>query len=200
MGKDLLPPTYLAVLTLLGSGAKYGYEINQIMEERGYRNWVDIKFSSIYKALNRLEADALIFGAKSDESSQPSRKTYSLTNKGRSTLQTQITMCLSNPPHAKSMFDLGLSAISLLSRDMALDALQDYDSHLAERLKFFKSKIDELKRARQIQSTSQNGKSVLAIVQALFERPYVRVKSEKKWLQRIISEIEENDAGYGFTK
>jgi hypothetical protein len=43
----LLPSTYLTVLTLIGGGAKYGYEISRLIEERGYRNWVDIEMSSL---------------------------------------------------------------------------------------------------------------------------------------------------------
>ncbi len=200
MSDELLPPTYLAVLSLIGSGAKYGYEIDKILEDRGYRNWVDIKFSSVYKALSRLEDEGLIRGTKKDESSQPSRKTYSLTTKGRKTLQSQIEMCLSNPPHEKSMFDLGMSAISHLSRNVALKALRSYDEFLTERLEFFKEHITQMKKARRSLIDSESKGSVVAIVQALFERPYVRVKCEKKWLQRIIEEIEKNTHGYGFKK
>ena len=72
--QKLLPSTYLAVLTLIGGGAKYGYEINQILEEFGYREWVDIKFSSIYKALSELEKKGLVKGKKGDESIKPSKK------------------------------------------------------------------------------------------------------------------------------
>ncbi len=200
MSEELLSPTYLAVLTLIGSGAKYGYEIDKILEERGYRNWVDIKFSSVYKALTKLESEGLIKGTKKDESSQPSRKTYSLSTKGRKVLRSQVEMCLKNPPHEKSMFDLGMSAISLLSRDVALEVLRTYDEYLSERLKFFKTNITQMKRARQSLSNANEKESVVAVVQALFERPYVRVKCERKWLRRIIAEIEEDTPGYGFKK
>ena len=96
--KDLLPTTYLAVLSLIGSGPKHGYEINQILDERGYRNWVDIKFSSVYKALNELEKRGLTRGRKSDKATQQSKKTYSITASGLRLLREQITNCIINPP------------------------------------------------------------------------------------------------------
>ncbi|MFW9890030.1 MAG: PadR family transcriptional regulator, partial [Candidatus Thorarchaeota archaeon] len=117
---DLLPTTYLAVLSLIGAGAKYGYEINQILEQRGYRNWVDIKFSSVYKALKELEGKGLIKGQKSDAKMQPSKKTYSITRKGRKHLRNQIVSCLVDPPKANSLFDLGMSAIFQLTKAEAV--------------------------------------------------------------------------------
>ena len=73
--EEFLPSTYLAVLTILGGGAEYGYEVNNIIEQFGYREWVDLRFSSVYKALSVLEKRGLVEGKKKDSSVRTSKKT-----------------------------------------------------------------------------------------------------------------------------
>ncbi|MFX0053338.1 MAG: PadR family transcriptional regulator [Candidatus Hermodarchaeota archaeon] len=209
---ELLPSTYLAVLSLIGAGAKYGYEINQILEERGYRNWVDIKFSSIYKALKELEGMELIRGQKSDEKKQPSKKTYLLTRRGSRMLRKQIVQCIVNPPKANSLFDLGMSAISQLTRDEAVDSLKKRLNNLDEQIRFLGSHTDSLKNIDKIREVDPERivggvkaseiptDAHLGVVLALFERPYVRLKCEKKWLEDLLPKIEKGEAGFLFQK
>ncbi|MFW9801496.1 MAG: PadR family transcriptional regulator [Candidatus Thorarchaeota archaeon] len=207
---DLLPSTYLAVLSLIGAGAKYGYEINQILEERGYRNWVDIKFSSIYKALKELEAKGLIKGQKSDEKLQPSKKTYSITRIGARLLRNQVVQCLVNPPKANSLFDLGMSAIYQLTKEEAVDSLKKRLVNLNEQLRFLGSHAEAIKNIDKIRESDPSrivggvkasqipADAHLGVVLALFERPYVRLKCEKKWLQDLVGMIEKDEAEFLF--
>ncbi|MHA2163713.1 MAG: PadR family transcriptional regulator [Candidatus Thorarchaeota archaeon] len=208
----LLPTTYLAVLSLIGGGAKYGYEINKILEDHGYRNWVDIKFSSVYKALGELEKKGLIKGKKSEKSLQPSKKTFSLTPRGERTLRDQIKQCLSDPPTPKSLFDLGMSAISLLTRDEALYALHEYADKLDRGIEFLRSNVEALKNFERVKEldpsrvigTQPAGEmapdTMIAVVQALFERPLVRVRCEREWLQTLIKRIEHNESDIPFRR
>jgi DNA-binding PadR family transcriptional regulator len=207
---DLLPSTYLAVLSLIGAGAKYGYEINQILEERGYRKWVDIKFSSIYKALKELEAKGLIKGQKSDEEMQPSKKTYSITRKGTMLLRNQIVQCLVDPPKANSLFDLGMSAIFQLTKKEAVDSLKKRLGNLDGQIRFLGSHAKDLKNLGKIRESDPSrivggvkaseipADAHLGVVLALFERPYVRLRCEKKWLENLVGMIEKDEAGFLF--
>ncbi len=207
---QLLPTTYLAVLSLIGSGARYGYEINRILEERGYRNWVDIKFSSVYKGLQELERKGLIRGKKSDASIQPSKKTYSITAKGQQVLQDQMVLCLSNPPKANSLFDLGMSGLFLLTRSQALDALNTRLENLGEQMQFMKHNIDGIDQVEQIRTSEPDrmvagvraadipSESHLGVVKALFERPYVRLRCEQEWLKDVVKQIQNNEGGFYF--
>ncbi|MHA2355720.1 MAG: PadR family transcriptional regulator [Candidatus Thorarchaeota archaeon] len=209
---DLLPSTYLAVLSLIGAGAKYGYEINQILEERGYRNWVDIKFSSIYKALKELESKGLIKGQKSDEKMQPSKKTYSITRKGSRLLRRQIVQCLVNPPKANSLFDLGMSAIFQLTKEEAVDSLKKRLVNLDGQIHFLGSNAEAIKNLDRIRTVDPNrivggvktseipADANLGVVLALFERPHVRLKCERKWLGELVLMIERDEAGFLFRK
>ncbi|MFW9968398.1 MAG: PadR family transcriptional regulator, partial [Candidatus Thorarchaeota archaeon] len=208
--QGLLPATYLAVLSLIGSGARYGYEINQILEERGYRNWVDIKFSSIYKALKELELKGLIKGQKSDEKKQPSKKTYSITRKGSRLLRKQVVQCLVDPPKANSLFDLGISAIFQLSKDEAIDSLRKRLVNLEGQIRFLGNNVDGLKNLDRIRRVNPNrivggvkasdipADAHLGVVLALFERPFVRLNCEMKWLENLVLMIENDEGGFLF--
>ena len=208
-----LPTMYLAVLALVGSGAKYGYEIFKIMEDRNYASWVEIgetNKSSVYKSLSELQKRGLIEGKKSKKKLQPSKKTYKLTPKGRRVLKQEIMRCLSDPPRPKSLFDLGLSAMSLLSREEALKALKHHLDDIDKRLEFLYSNVEALKNLEEIRKNEPNRQvadmkardvpedAQLGIILALFERPYVRVKAERDWLEQLIKDIKDKKVGFQF--
>jgi DNA-binding PadR family transcriptional regulator len=204
---EFLPTTYLTVLTLIGRGARYGYEINSLIEKHGYREWVDMRFSTVYKALNELEDRGLVKGAKEDPAKKTSRKTYTLTRKGRRKLKNQIYMCLSAPPRAKTVFDLGLSAMSMLTKAEVLMALKEYKTNLENSLSFLSAQIDGLKNLERYKMeepdrtvgsskvTEFDGAEEIEVVLALFERPARTVQTQLKWLNEFTQLV---DIGKGF--
>ena len=206
--ENFLPSTYLAVLTILGGGAEYGYEVNNIIEQFGYREWVDLRFSSVYKALSQLEKRGLVEGRKKDDSVRTSKKTYRLTRKGKSVLRKQIKMCLTNPPRPKTLFDLGVAAMSLLSREEVLEALRTYKANQEQGLKFLESNIqnfDNLERLRReapesmvggVTAEEYDNMANIGAVRALFDRPATSVRCQIAWLESFIKQIEQ---GEGFT-
>lgn len=205
---ELLPTTYLTVLTLIGRGAKYGYEINELIERHGYREWVDLQFSSIYKALNQLESKGLIKGKKEDVSVKGSKKVYSLTRNGKRILKNQILECLSNPPRSYTVFDLGLSAMSYLSKEDALAALQEYRQNLSHSIEFLSGQVDTLRnidvvRTRdpsttvgQQRASDFKADTEIEVVIALFERPLRSLESQAEWLDSFVDRVRD---GRGFT-
>lgn len=205
---EFLPSTYLTVLTILGSGAEYGYEVNNIIERFGYREWVDLRFSSVYKALSELEKRGLVEGKKRDDKLKTSKKTYKLTRKGRILLRKQIQMCLSEPPRPKTLFDLGVAAMSLLSKEEILESLQMYKTNLENSLEFLESNVhnfDNLQRLRRVAPESLVGRITvdeydnmenIGAVRALFDRPASSVRCQISWLESFIKQIE---SGEGFT-
>ena len=206
---EFLPTTYLAVLTLIGRGARYGYEINTLIEQHGYREWVEMRFSSVYKALKELEDRGLVKGIKENSSLKTSRKMYTLTRRGRNVLRKQIYLCLSAPPRAKTLFDLGLSAMSLLTKSDVLMALNDYKTHLESNLAFLYDQVDGLKNIDRYKSeeperrvgrtkvTEFDGADEIEVVLALFDRPARAVQSQLKWLTEFI-QLVENGEGFKF--
>ncbi|MHA1965641.1 MAG: PadR family transcriptional regulator [Candidatus Thorarchaeota archaeon] len=205
---EFLPSTYLTVLSILGGGAEYGYEVNNIIEQFGYREWVDLRFSSVYKALTELEKRGLILGKKKDDRVKTSKKTYRLTRKGKNLLKSQIQMCLSNPPREKTIFDLGIASMGLLTQDEVLDALRDHKKNLEQGLEFLEMNVqnfDNIERLRRVApDTRVGGVSVqefdnmenIGAVKALFDRPAWSVRCKIAWLDLFIKQVE---FGAGFT-
>ncbi len=207
--EELLPPTYLTVLTLIGDGAKYGYEIDRLIEDRGYRMWVDIRMPSVYKALRELEAKGLIAGEKSEAGLRPSKKTFCLTSKGRKVLKSQIMQCLSNPPRSKTIFDLGMSAMFLLSQQEVLDSLHEQVEGIDRSIGFLLSNTQAIEDISQLQKTEPGRKigsrpvtdfqsdEPLDLVHALFDRPRAMLQCRREWLLKLIKRIEAAPERFG---
>lgn len=205
---EFLPSTYLTVLSIIGGGAEYGYEVNNIIEQYGYREWVNLRFSSVYKALSELEKRGLIEGKKKNTAIRTSKKIYSLTRKGRTTLNKQIKMCLTTPPRPKTLFDLGVSSMSFLTQEEVLEALQSHKKNLETGLKFLESNVqnfDNLERLRRDAPESKVGRITveeydnmdnIEAVRALFDRPAWSVRCQIAWLESFIKQVR---IGEGFT-
>ena len=69
-----------AILSLVAEAPRHGYEIEQVIEERGMREWTEIGFSSIYYLLRKLEGKGLICATVDDSGAGPTRKVYRLTD------------------------------------------------------------------------------------------------------------------------
>ncbi len=73
--------TPLLVLTVLGDGEMYGYEIAQQIRERSGGAFAPSE-GSLYPALHRLEADGALSGTWRASDRGPRRRYYRLTSKG----------------------------------------------------------------------------------------------------------------------
>lgn len=77
--------TPLLVLTVIGDGELYGYEIASLIRERSGGAFAPSE-GSLYPALHRLEADGAIDGVWRASDRGPRRRYYRLTTKGRGLL------------------------------------------------------------------------------------------------------------------
>ena len=81
--RDLLRGSLdLMVLSDLGGGSRYGYQILASLRQQS-EGRIDLKAGTLYPILHKLEKEQLIRGAWSDEGPRRKRKSYSLTAKGR---------------------------------------------------------------------------------------------------------------------
>jgi DNA-binding PadR family transcriptional regulator len=132
----------LAVLSLVVESPRHGYEIEQVIEERGMREWTDIGFSSIYYILGKLEKQGLLEVRSDGNSRGPARRVFAPSAAGfdafrGATRDALSTLRVSNP------FLLGLSNIVGLSDADAMAALRDYAGALSERLARVERRRDE---------------------------------------------------------
>jgi DNA-binding PadR family transcriptional regulator len=124
----------LSILSLVAEGARYGHEIQQLIDERGLREWVTIGFSSVYYLLNKLEQQNLISGDVRPGTRGPGRKVFEITAAGHGVLQTAVADLLRQPRSLGSGFELGLANIGALKPRQVYTTLQHHSKDLQNRL------------------------------------------------------------------
>ncbi len=169
----------IAILGLVAEEPRYGYELNQIIKERGIRYWTEIGFSSIYYVLTRLEKKMLVESRVESQDSVPSRRIYSITAKGKEELKKSIMGILSRPKRRFSDVDLGMSNLMHLTKEEALVCFKSYLNQLT-------SEESELKEFWQ----TLGGEKLPFYMTALFTRPLMHRQVEIEWVREFIEKIE----------
>ena len=167
-----------AILGLLCEGPQYGYELEKIIEERGMRVWTEIGFSSIYYVLKRLEASRFIVSAVKDVEGKPSRRVYTVTEKGVAAMKEKVRSVLSQNKKLITPFDLGLAYHHLLEPEEVIGCLTLYLESLGKR-------EDVIERSIREKEKEEANYRVFA----LFTRPLAHVRAEREWVEQFIEEI-----------
>jgi DNA-binding PadR family transcriptional regulator len=168
----------LAILSLVAEKPRHGYEIEQVIEERGMRDWTEVGFSSIYYVLNKLEKAGLIESQLEQPGGRgPARKVYRITPKGWHAQIEGTLDALTNPQRGSVPFLLGLSNLPIIPRDQAVEALKSYTQQLEDRLAHM------LIRAEEQQPLPP-------FVDAMFGYSRVLAEAEISWMQNFIQEME----------
>jgi DNA-binding PadR family transcriptional regulator len=169
----------LAILSLVSEAPRHGYEIEQIIEERGMREWTEIGFSSIYYLLKKLEKSDLI---KSQlvpaEGRGPERRVYRITPDGNNAIISATLEALSTPNHNFPSILLGLANLPILSQEPALEALRSYRDGLIERV-------------GDVAMQAESQRPLPDHVEMLFGYSLVMLQAEKKWVENVILNMEE---------
>ncbi|MGD8406243.1 MAG: PadR family transcriptional regulator [Anaerolineales bacterium] len=170
-----LTDSELLVLGLVAEMPRHGYEMEQVIEERGMREWTQIGFSSIYYVLGKLEKRGLI--EAETPATAKAKKSYALTTKGEETLidQTLATLKSVHPTYPSLL--LGMIHWSVLTRAQALDAIKTRQGALA----------NELERIERIHFEQQ---PLPDYVDAIFEFSIGQLKAESDWIDRTLAYME----------
>ena len=161
----------LLVLGLVAEMPRHGYELEQLIEQRGMRQWTQIGFSSIYFVLGKLEKMRLVKAKKPAEAK--TKKTYAVTDKGRKTLAIETIAALENVRPTYSSVLLGMINWSVLTRNMALEALQARRGAVeAEMARLGKIQIDQ--------------QPLPDFVEALFDFSTGQLRAESEWISRTL--------------
>lgn len=73
-------------LAVLQFGDATGYEIKKMVEDGMFNHFIEASYGSIYPALTRMSAEALVTCRAEVQSGKPDKKVYSLTQAGRDEL------------------------------------------------------------------------------------------------------------------
>ena len=168
----------LAILSLIAEQPRHGYDIEQVFEARGMRDWTEIGFSSIYYLLNKLEKANLIESQlQQSEGKGPARKVYNITLEGREAHLTGTLEALSTPHRGATPFLLALSNFPIVPREQVLASLNNYAAEIETRL-------------TQMLGRVEAQKPLPPFIQAMFDYSQVLAEAELNWIKDFIQEVE----------
>ncbi|MCB9452307.1 MAG: helix-turn-helix transcriptional regulator [Anaerolineaceae bacterium] len=175
----------LSILSLVAEGPRYGYELQQIIDERGIREWLTIGFSSIYYILNKLEQQKLLTGMLYPEGRGPARKVYEITDAGRGVLQTAIAELLREPRALGSGFELGLANLGALKPAHVYRVLRHHQADL-------KIRLDTVRHAWGRHQEENHGDDH---IRALYTHSIAMMQAELEWMAVFLDDWKERYPG-----
>lgn len=173
----------LALLGLLMESPMHGYQIEQIIEDRGMREWTPIGFSSIYYLLDKMKDKGWLASSLVQSTGKgPARQTYRTTSAGKKIWKDAALSALENPHRAYGNFILGLASLPLLDLTEILKAVTHYRNLLKERRDRVQKKLDSYAGTLPWQ------------VDELFQYSLTQVSAELAWVERFLQDITERSS------
>jgi DNA-binding PadR family transcriptional regulator len=171
MTRKALTDAELLVLGLVAEMPRHGYELEQVIEQRGMREWTQIGFSSIYFVLGKLEKLELV--TADTPASPKAKKVFRVTDAGRATLAEQSLAALRTVRPSYGSVLLGMAHWPALERDAALGALRERGAAVEA----------ELTRLGDIQVAQQ---PLPDFVEALFDYALGQLRAEAQWVVQTL--------------
>lgn len=132
-----------AILGLLSYKASSGYELKKVFENSPYLYWSGNN-NQIYKSLLQLQKEERIKSKTIHQDGSPSKKIYSVTEKGMAALKDWITTN-ADAPEFKKPFLIQFAWADLLSKDELNALLTKYEKEIETQLISQKEKYDREK-------------------------------------------------------
>jgi DNA-binding PadR family transcriptional regulator len=161
-------PAELTVLGLIVEQPRHGYDLEQVIEERGIRQWTDIGFSSIYYVLAKLDKLGLVEAAEG-RSGVKSRRVFQATAEGRQIAADEAVAFIADLQAAPHPVLVGLANLPLISEPA-------YDEALRSRLTQLEARIALVKEAERSQAP------LLRPAREVFSYSLSLLEAERSWL------------------
>lgn len=175
----------LAILGFLKEKEFYGYELKKFME-RFMGPFANIKFGSIYYALEKLSADRLVEPVREEKAgAQPERTIYRITDRGRAAFLKMLEESLTALQQVYYLLDVSLFFAGGLDPKRVASLLR----HRAERVGEARAALAKIHR-------SHEGNP---IAQLLIEHNSVHLETEVNYLNRVAECFERGDPYAGKT-
>ena len=165
----------IVVLSLLAEQPRHGYDLDRVIEQRGYRQWTSLAFSSVYYLLKRLSERGLL---EPDQRSQGRRTVFRVTEAGRRELRQAAGERVLAPAPPSAGVLPALNAYSRLD-DPALAAL------LAQRAEALLGRLDEL-RALRAQVDEEHAL-------AIFDYEILRQEADLAWTRSLLKKADSDE-------
>lgn len=181
--KILLSNVELSLLSIIIEKKEVsGYEINKLIEQRGYREWADIGGTSIYNGLEKLYKKGLVFFEVYEDKNGkgPIPKIFKITKDGEKRFKTEIIDALSSTRERDKRFDIALASVSYLGRKEVIKALSNRKSFLMKEKERLNSLFEK-----------QGGNNMPVQAKFLFRHPIILIDSETSFIDEIIKSLKE---------
>ena len=165
----------IVLLSLLAEQPRHGYDLDRVIEQRGYRQWTSLAFSSVYYLLKRLSERGLL---EPDEGFQGRRTVFRVTEAGRRELRQAAGERVLAPAPPSAGVLPALNAYSRLD-DPALAAL------LAQRAEALLGRLDEL-RALRAQVDEEHAL-------AIFDYEILRQEADLAWTRSLLKKADSDE-------
>ncbi|WP_163509840.1 PadR family transcriptional regulator [Fodinicola acaciae] len=165
-----LTPAELTLLGLLVEKPRHGYELEEVIAERGMREWTEIGFSSIYYLLAKLRSKGLI----ADVPGHGRRRVYEPTADGVSACAAAAEAAVAELRPLFPPLLVGLASQPVVPPERFAAALDQRATALADR----------------IAAVSKAAKGdVPQFVRAIFDYALGQLRAEQRWLSDYRQEI-----------
>ncbi|WP_017178254.1 PadR family transcriptional regulator [Actinomyces timonensis] len=165
----------IVLLSLLAEQPRHGYDLDRVIEQRGYRQWTSLAFSSVYYLLKRLSERGLL---EPDEGSQGRRTVFRVTEAGHRELSKAAGERVLTPAPPSAGVLPALNAYPRLD-DPALTDL------LAQRAEALMVRLDEL-RALRAQVDEEHAL-------AIFDYEILRQEADLAWTRTLLKKADSDE-------
>jgi DNA-binding PadR family transcriptional regulator len=169
-------PAELTLLGLLVERPRHGYQLEEVIAERGIREWTEIGFSSIYYLLGRLRDRGLITEIDPPPARGKARRVYGPTAEGRRACARATEAAVAELRPVFPPVLVGLANQPVIEPERLLAALDRRAAALAER-------IAAIGAARGAQA------EIPGFVRAIFDYTLGQLAAEQRWLAGYRAEL-----------
>lgn len=161
----------LTVLGLVIERPQHGYDLEQVIEQRGIRQWTDIGFSSIYYLLTKLEQRGLLHVPQAPAAAK-SRRVFHATGEGRDAAARSVLAFLAEARPVAHPMLVGLANLPLLPE-------RQYERALRTRLAQIEARIAAVRAARAAQQAHAH---LPLPAREVFSYSLSLMEAERQWL------------------
>lgn len=167
----MLTDAELTVLGLVVERPRHGYELDEVVSERGMRDWTALGFSSIYYVLGKLRDRGLVAEVAGERPHAKAKKTFTATDAGRRVCAEAAEAAIAElrPVHPPVLVGLANSPAIPPARLAAA---------LARRAEAVEDRLAEVRRAAAGEAPP--------FVRAIFGYSITQLEAEAAWLKGML--------------
>jgi len=169
----------LTVLGLIVERPQHGYDLEQVIAQRGIRQWTEIGFSSIYYLLGKLHQRGLVH-VPHEPTAAKSRRVFHATDEGRAAAARSASALVAEARPVPHPLLVGIANQHLLTGPAYERALRTRLTQLAER-------IAALRAAQEAQAPLPTA------AREVFSYSLSLMEAERQWLAGRVQVSDDDD-------